>query len=58
MPALQSVNDRRIFAAEEFASKDNPSLLACQAEALRDRLKTAGFQGSVDVSTNGGTCAP
>jgi hypothetical protein len=58
MPALRSVNDRDVNAVHDVAIKDNGMLPPCQAEEIRDQLKSSGYTGSIGVSNNGGTCSP
>jgi hypothetical protein len=58
LPALRTVNDRAMTAARDVAIRENPQLPGCQAEQLRTQLMNAGFNGSIDVSSNGPVCRP
>jgi hypothetical protein len=55
-PALKSVNERAISHIADFSISGNPQLPTCQAHALQDQLLGSGFDGSIKIDGNLGTC--
>jgi hypothetical protein len=58
LPALEKVNEHAVSNLWDLSISGNPSLPACQANAVRDHLLAKGFTGTSNVTDNLGTCPP